>query len=171
MTRNTHRAVMTILAINAVSEHISCFIYPPKLPPQSCSKTLLFASTDTETLKEGRLVEFSSGAGANKQMTLGAIIGKDGKRNLKILTSSGRTSSIPPRSIKHIVPNARSISEESQIERHESAAAAALEDDMATGGQSIAEVWEMLLEDDDEAVNLATLSELIRGDSTSVSCY
>lgn len=66
-----------------------------------------------------------------------------------------------------------------QIEQHENAAANALGKDAAAGGQSVAEVWEMLLEDcnDDErasgeaTADLVTLSELILGDSSSISCY
>eukprot|EP00978_Attheya_sp_CCMP212_P026130 scaffold85289_cov59-Attheya_sp.AAC.1 len=186
---------LIILAAATLSIHVeycSCFtassapVVPPK--PSSITTLVLFASSTTGTsgdgtstsnnnndvLREGRLVEFTSGTGASKTTTLGAIVGPDGKRNLKILTSSGRTPSVPPRSIKHIVPNGRSIYEEIQIEQHERAAVAALGDDAAVKwGQSVAEVWEMMLEDGDEAepVELTTLADLIAGDSDSVSCY
>ena len=165
------RSLALTLAVAATSiESCSCFTAHHFVPITTSikSSTLLFAKENV--LKEGRLVEYTSGTGSNKQITLGAIIGKDGKTNLKILTSSGRTSSVPLRSIKHMVPNAREISSEHQIEQHEIAAADALEKDGAAGGQSVAEVWEMLL-DEEPFVDLQTLSELILGDSTSISCY
>jgi len=77
-----------------------------------------------------------------------------------------------------MVPNAREIMTQAQIVQHENAAANALQKDAAAGGQSVAEVWEMLLEDcnDEECAaeataDLVTLSELILGDSSSISCY
>mmetsp|Transcript_16022 Transcript_16022/g.26076 ORF Transcript_16022/g.26076 Transcript_16022/m.26076 type:complete len:821 (+) Transcript_16022:217-2679(+) len=188
MTDKTTNLLALILAIVTAAsiEYCSCFT-PPRnsVPPSVRIRTPLFASTEEDVQGEGRLVEFTSGSGAHKQVTLGAIIGKEGKKNLKILTSSGRTSSVPPRSIKHLVPNGRvsrqsqSTSIESQvgqIAQHESAAAAALEEDSAAGGQSVAEVWEMLLDDNDDnnepsTIDLTTLSELLLGDATSISCY
>mmetsp|Transcript_20693 Transcript_20693/g.44936 ORF Transcript_20693/g.44936 Transcript_20693/m.44936 type:complete len:806 (+) Transcript_20693:151-2568(+) len=176
MTPNNLALVLAIIAAS-IEYGIGFTSCPRSVPPSS---TLFAATKDTskeDVLKEGRLVEFSSGTGANKQISLGAIIGKEGKKNLKILTSSGRTSSVPLRSVKHMVPNGRAMSTETQIEQHENAAATALESDVAANGQSVAEVWEMLLEDcnDDEScqvgVDLITLSELILGDSTSTSCY
>ncbi|OEU19375.1 RNB-domain-containing protein [Fragilariopsis cylindrus CCMP1102] len=79
----------------------------------------------------------------------------------------------------HMVPKAREIMTQVQIEQHQTAAATALEKDAAAGGQSVAEVWEMLLEDcnDDEScasdatADLVTLSDLILGDSSSMACY
>merc|ERR1740130_1063129 len=79
-----------------------------------------------------------------------------------------------------MVPNAREITTQVQIEQHETAATNALEQDAAAGGQSVAEVWEMLLEDcnddescasDDATADLVTLSDLILGDSSSMACY
>ena len=79
-----------------------------------------------------------------------------------------------------MVPKAREIMTQVQIEQHETAAANALEKDAAAGGQSVAEVWEMLLEDcnddescasDDATADLVTLSDLILGDSSSMACY
>ena len=194
-------AAATLLLISIHVEYCSCFTVSPRrplllLPPTSSSiskpssviKTtprslILFATSNSNTntnsntnsindvLREGSLVEFTTGTGASKTTTLGAIVGQDGKRNLKILTSSGRTSSVPPRSIKHIVPNGRSISKEIQIEQHEQAAIAALGNDVAVEwGQKVADVWEMMLEDA-ETVELTTLADLIVGDSDSVSCY
>ena len=188
-------AAATLLLISIHVEYCSCFTVSPRrplllLPPTSSSiskpssviKTtprslILFATSNTnsnsinDVLREGSLVEFTTGTGASKTSTLGAIVGQDGKRNLKILTSSGRTSSVPPRSIKHIVPNGRSISKEIQIEQHEQAAIAALGNDVAVEwGQKVADVWEMMLEDA-ETVELTTLADLIVGDSDSVSCY
>jgi exoribonuclease-2 len=129
------------------------------------------ASTE-EVLREGRLVEFTTGTGASKTTTLGAILGPDGKRNLKILSSSGRTSSVPPRSIQSVVPNGFSILTEEQIGEHERAAAEALEDDATGSGEAVLEVWEMLLEDDPSAtIELTTLADLIVGDDSSQSCY
>lgn len=132
---------------------------------------------NSSILKEGRLVEFTSGS-SNSKKGLGAIVGKEGKRNLKILTSTGRTVSVPPRSIKHVVPNGRiDASDVTQIEKHESAAAAVLLDDMEVGGQNVMEMWELLLEEDNEddastnTIDLVTISELLLGDSTSISCY
>jgi hypothetical protein len=68
-----------------------------------------------------------------------------------------------------MVPNAREIMTQVQIEQQETAAANALEKNAAAGGQSVAEVWEMLVEDcnDDEScasdatADLVTLSDLI----------
>eukprot|EP00979_Chaetoceros_neogracilis_P013789 scaffold4087_cov172-Chaetoceros_neogracile.AAC.3 len=161
-----HRSLAPSLVFAAASiqiEHCSGFtsphyhsISPPSIPISiPTTSRLCAAKSDNkeDALKDGRLVEFTSGTGANKQTTLGAIIGKEGKKNLKILHSSGRTSSVPLRSIKHVVPNAREIMTQVQIEQQETAAANALEKDAAVGGQSVAEVWEMLLEDcnDDES--------------------
>jgi len=122
-------------------------------------------------------VEFTSGTGGNKQTTLGAIIGREGKKNLKILNSNGRTYSVPPRSVTHLVPNARGVTTQSEIGRHEDAAFDALENDAADTGEMVRTVWEMLLEDcnNDElctaeaGTDLVTLSELILGDSSSIS--
>ena len=85
---------------------------------------------------------------------------------------------MPPRSIKHVVPNGRvDVSDVTQIEKHESAAAAALLDDTEVGGQNVMEMWELLLEEDNDdgastnTIDLVTISELLLGDSTSISCY
>ena len=162
------------LILAATTEHCSCFsIAAPILVKNAAAPTtrLFAAGGDTDVLTKGRLVEFSTGTGASKTTNLGAIVGLDGKKNLKILTSSGRTSSVPPRAIRHIVPNGWSISEQAQIEQHERAAAKGLESDIAVGGQNVLEVWEMLLEDDAETVELTTLADLIVGDDSSFSCY
>ena len=151
------------------------------LNPSITRTTRLFGKSSSDEnssiLKEGRLVEFTSGSSNNKK-GLGAIVGKEGKRNLKILTSTGRTVSVPPRSIKHVVPNGRvDVSDVTQIEKHESAAAAALLDDTEVGGQNVMEMWELLLEEDNDdgastnTIDLVTISELLLGDSTSISCY
>lgn len=154
------------------------FIIP--LPPSRliCAAAKSDNSNKEDALKEGRLVEFTSGSGTNKQTTLGAILGKDGKKNIKIVNSSGRTSSVPIRNIKHMVPNARDLMDAVQIEEHEMAAVSALEQDAVSGGKSVMEVWEMILDDcNDEdcsveaSTDLITLSELILGDSSSTSCY
>jgi len=148
------------------------------LTPTRTSTTRLFGKSSDDNssiLKEGRLVEFTSGSGSGGSSNkLGAIVGKEGKRNLKILTSTGRTVSVPPRSIKHVVPNGRvDTSDITQIEQHESAAASALSDDMALGGQNVMEMWELLLEEEDatNSIDLVTISELLLGDSSSISCY
>lgn len=155
----------------ATAQCCTSFIAPTHDVSVSSSTTRLFAAVDSDVLTTGRLVEFSTGTGASKTFTLGAILGPDGKRNLKILTSSGRTSSVPPKNIQHVVPNGWSISTEAQIEEHERAAAAAMENDAAAGGQNVAEVWEMLLEDDAGEVELTTLADLIVGDDSSIACY
>lgn len=77
---------------------------------------LTATSAGNDVLREGRLVEFTTGTGASKTTTLGAIVGPDGKRNLRILSSSGRTSSVPPRSIQCVMPNGYSILTEDEIE-------------------------------------------------------
>merc|ERR1719253_735458 len=151
--------------------------------PSTSTSRLFAAATKSDSkenaLKEGRLVEFTSGTGGNKQTTLGAIIGREGKKNLKILNSNGRTYSVPPRSVTHLVPNALGVTTQSEIGRHEDAAIDALENDAADTGEMVRTVWEMLLEDcnNDElctaeaGTDLVTLSELILGDSSSISCY
>lgn len=133
---------------------------------------LAATSAGNDVLREGRLVEFTTGTGASKTTTLGAIIGPDGKRNLRILSSSGRTSSVPPRSIQCVMPNGYSILTEDEIEEHERAAAEALKNDATASGEAVLEVWEMLLEDDPSAtIELTTLADLIAGDDSSISCY
>ena len=168
----THVLALMLLSITvALIEHCSCFTSPPInrnyiVPPTTLTPTRLLASGDLTGL-----VEFASGGGALK---LGAIIGKEGKKNLKILTLT-TTLSVPPRSIKHIVPNGRAVTNEGQILEHEKAAAAALRDDIGVGGQRVSELWELMLmevEDDPSiTIDLTTLSELLLGDSTSISCY
>jgi exoribonuclease-2 len=135
-------------------------------------------ATPAPAISPGKLVVFSTankgggGAGGNNG-NLGAILEPDGKRNWKVLTSSGRTVSVPPKNIKHIVPGAFSISKTEEIERHELAAADALQKDADTRGANVKEVYEMLLEEEADAqtVDLGTLAELIVGDDSSVSCY
>jgi len=175
--------IITSLAAQAPPPLISTCFSDSKssLNPSITRTTRLLGKSSSDDnssiLKEGRLVEFTSGSSNNKK-GIGAIVGKEGKRNLKILTSTGRTVSVPPRSIKHVVPNGRvDVSDVTQIEEHESAAAAALLDDMEMGGQNVMEMWELLLEEDSEndastnTIDLITVSELLLGDSTSISCY
>ena len=77
-----------------------------------------------------------------------------------------------------MVPNARDVSLVFDIEKHENAAVSALEQDATTGGKSVMECWEMLLDDcndgectTDASTDLITLAELILGDSSSTSCH
>jgi hypothetical protein len=138
------------------------------------SSTRLYALPEPSP---GRLVEYGTQTASPSPALLGAVVGPDGKRNLKILTSSGRITSVPPRAIKHVVPNGRSITTALQIAEHERAAAAALAHDGETGGAAVVEVWEMLLLDqqnqdnDDSRVELTTLADLLVGDDTSLSCH
>lgn len=132
--------LVSVLFLAAASvQNCSGFTSPHSIPLFIPRSKLCAAKSKTDnkedTLQEGRLVEFTSGTGkgSNKQITLGAIIGRDGKKNLKILNSSGRTSSVPVRSIKHMVPNARNVLDQVQIQQHEMAAATALEKDVAAG--------------------------------------
>ena len=172
---------LVVVAVAGCIDHCASFTSFPHdgpvfTPKRRCSVSALAAATSAsensnDVLREGRLVEFTTGAGASKTTTLGAIVGPDGKRNLRVLSSSGRTSSVPPRSIQ-TVPNGYSISTEEQIAEHERAAAVALEDDAVASGEAVLEVWEMLLEDDPSAtIELTTLADLIAGDDRSISCY
>ena len=168
MVVTTHTFLFLTLTV-AAPEHGGCFVAgPPSSPSTPVATAPLFAVKE-DVLKNGRLVEFTSGSGANKQVGLGSIIGKEGKR-LKILTSSGGTQSVPPRDVKHVVPNGLAISTEAEIARHESAAATALAEDVAEGGRDVAELWEMLSEEGGDA-DLVTLAELLSGDASSVSCH
>lgn len=100
------------------------------------------------------------------------------------MTSSGRTTSIHPRTIQHILPRitsggggATGVTSTSEkdgvtaIQQHETAATNALVQDKQNDGTDVVELWEMLLEDSEDTIELETLAELLRGDSTSLSCY
>jgi len=80
--------------------------------------------------------------------------------------------------MQHILPGIRSVDNKineqdglEAIQQHKLAATTALEDDRDTEGAEVAEIWELLLDDDETLVDLETLSDLLRGDSTSMSCY
>jgi exoribonuclease-2 len=142
---------------------------------RSTTSTILAAIADD--IKPGQIVEYSSssskGSGGGSGSALGAIIEPDGKRNWKVLTSAGVSRSIPPKDIRHIVPNYRATTTtKEEVKAHEEAAADALADDKATGGADVAAVWEMLVEDGGEtATDLETLAELIVGSASSKACY
>ena len=119
-------------------------------------------------LAAGMLVEFSSKDGS---ASLGAVTAADGKKNWKVMSASGATVSVPPRSIKHVFPGTvgKSGNELAAIARHEAAAEKASESFEVT---ALEEVWEMALEDDPGAAfSLAELSELLIGDAGSESYY
>jgi exoribonuclease-2 len=146
-------------------------IHTARYVPSRTSTSLAALADD---IQPGQLVEYRySGT-----LGLGAIVEPDGKRNWKILTSSGLSRSIPPKDIRHRVPKGRVSSSgattqaEADIAAHEDAATDALAHDKAVGGADVVAVWEMLVEDGDSSeTDLETLAELIIGDASSRACY
>ena len=162
-------SVDSCVGFTSIPRDGTCLLVPKR---RLYAPALSATSAGNDVLREGRLVEFTTGTGASKTTTLGAIVGPDGKRNLRVLSSSGRTSSVPPRSIQCVMPNGYSILTEDEIGEHERAAAEALENDATASGEAVLEVWEMLLEDDPSAtIELTTLADLIAGDDSSISCF
>jgi exoribonuclease-2 len=135
----------------------------------------------SDDIQPGQIVEYRYSSSSSKgtkssgsAFGLGAIVEPDGKRNWKILTSSGLSRSVPPKDIRHRVPKGRvgtNQQAEAEIAAHEDAATDALANDKATGGADVVTVWEMLLQDGELETDLETLAELIVGDASSRACY
>jgi exoribonuclease-2 len=144
------------------------------------SRTSTSIAALADDIQPGQIVEYryssSKGTASGSAFGLGAIVEPDGKRNWKILTSSGLSRSIPPKDIRHRVPKGRVSTTQSQAEAdiasHEDAATEALAHDKASQGEDVVSVWEMLVEDGGESeTDLETLAELIVGDASSRACY
>jgi exoribonuclease-2 len=143
------------------------------------SRTSTSIAALADDIQPGQIVEYryssSKGTGSGSAFGLGAIIEPDGKRNWKILTSTGLSRSVPPKDIRHRVPKGRVSTTQSQAEAdiaaHEDAATDALAHDKVCHGADVVSVWEMLVEDGESETDLETLAELIVGDASSRACY
>jgi len=176
------------------SIHGPSFIKPVASTRASITRTSrntfqLHAIITNENIRPGRLIEYlppsAKGASASSSSTsnsgpipiLGTVLEPDGKKNWKILTASGKKTSVHPRTIQHILPGIRSVEKINEqegleaIQQHKLAATTALEEDQEADGAEVAEIWELLLDDDETLIDLATLSDLLCGDSSSISCY
>ena len=119
-------------------------------------------------LAPGLLIEYT---GKDGSATLGAVTEADGKKNWKVVAASGNTLSIPPRSVRHVLPGrvTKPANEKADIERHEAAAVSAAE---RVGASQLEEVWEMVIDDEaGSTLTLVELSELLIGDASSESYY
>jgi exoribonuclease-2 len=144
------------------------------LRPFLSSTSTSLAAALADDIKPGQIVEYSSSSkgGGGSAALLGAIIEPDGKRNWKVLSSSGLSRSVPPKDIlRTISRGSRATSNKEELKAHEEAAADALANDKATGGADVAAVWEMLVEDGEVESDLETLAELIIGNASSRACY
>ena len=162
----------------------------PYRSSRALSKSTKLAAVAADEIKPGRLVEYSpSSSKGGGPPALGAIVEPEGKRNWKVIQSSGRIVSVHPRDIKHVVSGS-SVSTPADVLSYQDAARDALEEDMEAGGANVASVWEMLLEDLEEAaeaegegeeaaaaaaartiIDLSTLADLIVGDDSPRARY
>lgn len=118
-----------------------------------------------EGLAPGLLVEFATKDGS---VALGAVTEADGKKNWKIMKESGATVSVPPSSIRHILPARVAPSSEAALKAITSHEAAARQHCEGTCDSVLAEVWEMALEED-SPLSLTELSELLISDTNHIS--
>lgn len=163
MLRCTRIVIAGVLLAGCADAFSASFINEPH---RTRGRTILNALADD--IQPGRIVEYSP-KGASSS-TLGAIVEPDGKRNWKVLTPFGHTTSVPPRDIRYIVPGGRATTQ-AELEAHQNAASSALEEADITNGADVASVWEMLLEDGENEADLETLADLIIGDASSLACY